>query len=147
MIHENNIFLNQKLIKVTDFGLNLISNIVINETEKINQSKKKEEKSKFKKIKYDIKRIGLLTLKLMTCSKNNRLNIKNIKNFDEIGDDSLQIDELLKRLPKVYGKDLKELLQKMISNKIEEIPYPEDIIQIKWNRNVSKSFLNRIINF
>eukprot|EP01080_Neovahlkampfia_damariscottae_P000157 gene157-4403_t len=140
MIHEKNIFMNQKIIKVTDFGLNIITNICRNEKTKILMTKRSsinsKQNSKFKKIKYDVKKIGFLVLKLMTCAKSNRLNVKNIDSFDDFP----QAEELLKRLPKVYGKDLKELIEKMISNKIEDIPYPEDIIQIKWNRNLNSKF-------
>jgi serine/threonine protein kinase len=131
MIHERNIFINQKTIKITDFGLDLITGIVLNEKTEI-----PKEENKFKRIKFDVKKIGFLMLKMMTLTKKDRLNVAEIHSFSE----HMESNVLIKRLPKVYGKDLKDLLHKMISNKIEEIPYPEDIIDIKWNRNVILKF-------
>lgn len=91
-------------------------------------SKIKTERSSFGDIKYDMWRVGLILLKLMTCSSAEKFNTKKFTYQDSTTSNN-EINKMIEKVPKVYGKALHTLLRSLLSINPSQRPDSSEIIQ------------------
>lgn len=77
-------------------------------------------------------RVGLLLLKLMTCSSSEKFNTKKFSYQDSLKDTN-EITKAIEKIPKVYGKSLHTLLRSLLSSNPSERPDTNEILQMNLN--------------
>lgn len=123
-LHEFNVFMNQKIVKICDYELHDIYDVTLGKKTEF-QPVAKTERSSFLDIKYDMFRMGLLLLKLMTCSKVDKFNTKHFG----VDSNPQEIVKMIERIPKVYGKPLNMLVRKLLSTNPAQRPDSTQVLQ------------------
>jgi len=124
-LHEFNVFYGKRNLKIGDYGLEQLYELARTRQSEV----PKGQKSHLQTSKFDMWKVGLMTLKIMLGTMKVQLDCKSRIQTDKWTND---IKEKLLLVPDFYGKEIVRLVTSLLSPDPEDRPYADEILQYEW---------------